>query len=136
MIEQYKKLQEAVVVSVIQSIPEEWERVVINYEMMYTEEGHEENRLGFYIVKDDSGTLAKQRLGFAPPEIKALRLLNEGSIDINREHWGICELVIDRNGKYTMTFSFERPKRINGIHDEESYYRFGKYLETYKPSLE
>jgi hypothetical protein len=35
-----------------------------------------------------------------------------------------------------MDFSFDPPKRLNGIIDEQSYFRFGKYLDTFSPPRE
>jgi len=46
--------------------------------------------------------------------------------------WGICDLVVDRPGRFRFNFCYDPPKRINGIFDEESMGRFERYLEAYK----
>lgn len=44
--------------------------------------------------------------------------------------WGTCDLVVDQPGKFS--FSYDPPKRINGMFDDDSMGRFDRYLETYE----
>jgi hypothetical protein len=41
-------------------------------------------------------------------------------------------LVEDRPGKFRFSFSYDPPKRISGIYDDDSMGRFDRYLETYE----
>lgn len=132
--EEFEKLQEAVVFTIAQSLDDEWIRVVVNYEMLYHDDYIEQDRLGFCITSNTDGELSRRDLEFTPEIEHAFINLNDASVRVNKQHWAVCDLVIDSNGKYEMKFGYE-PRRIDAILDEESYFRFGKYLETYKASL-
>jgi hypothetical protein len=41
-------------------------------------------------------------------------------------------MVVDRPGRFRFSFSYDPPKRINGIFDDDSMGRFDRYLERYK----
>jgi hypothetical protein len=136
MLLEMRHAQDAVVRTVASTISEPWERVVINFEMAPQEdgEGFQHDMLGFYIVKDSAGEFAKREFKFTSDVERAFSDLNSVSLRANKKLWTTCDMVLDSNGKYTMNFSFEPPKRINGILDEESYYRFSKYLKEYAAS--
>jgi hypothetical protein len=125
-------LQRAIVMALARDIPEAWERIVVNYEMQEEGGGVTEDRLGFYIAKDAAGSLREAELAFSP-EVK--RLFREMNDEIQRSEggrWGTCDLVVDQRGKFRFTFSYDPPKRINGVFDDESMGRFDRYLETYE----
>jgi hypothetical protein len=131
MVDDLRQSQDAAVTVIAKSISESWERVVVNYEMAESEDGTEHDMLGFYIVSDQAGRHAKKPLDLTPEIQEAFSDLNAASLSTNKQNWGTCDLTLDSNGKYTFDFSFDPPKRINGILDEASYYRFGKYLDEY-----
>jgi hypothetical protein len=125
-------LQKAIVTALAREIPDAWERIVVNYEMQEEDGGLTEDRLGFYIEKDAAGNLRESELAFTP-EVK--RLFREMNDEIRRsegERWGTCDLVVDQPGKFKFSFSYDPPKRINGVFDDDSMGRFDRYLETYK----
>jgi hypothetical protein len=39
---------------------------------------------------------------------------------------------VDQPGKFGFSFSYDPPKRMNGVFDDESMGRFDRYLESYK----
>jgi hypothetical protein len=129
-----KQAQDAVVRTIAKTIPGEWERIVVSYEMAYQDGGFIHNSLGFYIVRNEDGSFVDRDLSFTSETTTAFVELNEASFRTNNEYWGACDLVLDSIGKYEMNFSFDPPKRINGILDDQSYYRFSKYLEEYAAS--
>lgn len=126
-----KEAQNAVAVASAQAIPEAWERLVISYEMEHNVETVQHNRLGFYIVKEKDGRYAERDFTFTTNVIDAFTRLNDASMKTNKQHWTVCEFVLDSNGRFSMDFKYDQPKRINGIHDYESYYRFNDYLKEY-----
>jgi hypothetical protein len=136
MLTDIKQAQDELVRLVAQSIPEAWERIVINFEMSNVgQEDMDHNMIGFYIVKDKTGGFAeKDDLKLTGDLVTAFTKLNRASLATNKQYWSTCDLVLDSNGKYEMKFSFDPPKRINGILDEQSYYRFSKYLDEYAAS--
>jgi len=131
-----KEAQDATVLTIAKLIPEEWERVVVNFEMEEEEDGGvTHDVLAFYIVKKQAGGFSDKELKLTDELQAAFTELNRASLKTNKQYWTTCDLVLDSNGKYEMKFSYEPPKRINGILDEDSYYRFGKkYLEEYTAS--
>ena len=49
-----------------------------------------------------------------------------------RESVGGPAIVVDQPGKFKLSFSYDPPKRINGVFDDDSMGRFDRYLETYE----
>ena len=48
------------------------------------------------------------------------------------DRWGTCDPVVDKSGEFRFKLSYDRPKRINGVFDDDSLGRFNRYLESYK----
>lgn len=134
MTDQFKDAQDNVAMTVAQSMNTDWLRVVVNYEMLYSESGVEHDRLGFYIFRQANGELAEAQLEFTDAIIEAFRKLNDASLELNKARWTTCDFTLDSDGKFQTNFSYGEPKRINAILDEESYFRFDKYLDFYKAS--
>jgi hypothetical protein len=125
-------LRKAIIVALAGAIAEQWERIVVNYEMQEEYGGLTEDRLGFYILKDPSGEFHELGLKFTP-EVKGLfRKMNDEMQRTVGERWGTCDLVVDQPGQFNFNFSYDPPKRINGVFDENSMGRLDRYLETYK----
>jgi Protein of unknown function, DUF600 len=132
MSETVMNLQKAIVTALARGIPDAWERIVVNYEMQEEDDGLTEDRLGFYIAKDPTGELRESDLVFSP-EVKAMfREMNDEIKRTAGDRWGTCDLVVDKSGEFRFKFSYDRPKRINGVFDDDSLGRFNRYLESYK----
>ena len=125
-------LQKAIVTALAHAIPGAWERIVVNYEMQEEHGGLTEDRLGFYIAKDPTGNLRESELAFSPEVKRLFRDMNDEIQRSEGERWRTCDLVVDQPGKFKFSFSYERPKRINGVFDDDSMGRFDRYLETYR----
>jgi hypothetical protein len=63
-----------------------------------------------------------------PERLRALR----GLMAQRGDRWSTCDLAIDPDGRYELHFSYGAPKRLNGVIDDESYWRFSRYLDDYK----
>lgn len=124
-------LQSAIVVSVAQSINDNWKQIVLNYEIDYPKGELVENYIGFYIKVGENNQLSMIQIYFSDEMLGLLQKLRAKGLELNNEPWCTCDIVIESNGEYQFDFSFEPPKRINGILDEESYGRFNKYLDNY-----
>jgi hypothetical protein len=125
-------LQKAIVTTLIRDITGGWERIVVNYEMQEEDGGLVEDRLGFYISQDAKQALTMNDLAFGPGLKELFRRLNEEMQRTEGARWGTCDLVVDQPGKFRFGFSYDPPKRINGVFDDDSMDRFDHYLETYK----
>jgi hypothetical protein len=117
-------LQNSIVVTATGGIEGEWNTAVINIEI----EDHEDGSIGknslalsYRFVKN-----IWKSDGFIMPHkcFELFRLLRGFS---DGQKWSICTLEFDSEGRYEFSFSYEQPKRLNGIHDDESM------LKNYKP---
>jgi hypothetical protein len=125
-------LQKKIVVALARGIDAPWERIVVNYEMQAEDGGLTEDRRGFYVAPDGVGGFHKGSLTFDTTVKTLFRDLRDEMQRSEGQGWGTCDLVIDQPGKFRFNFSYEPPKRINGVFDDESMGRFDRYLETYK----
>jgi len=126
------ELQKKIVVALARGIHGPWERIVVNYEMQEEDGGVTEDRRGFSIAPDGSGGFRKDGVTFDLTVKGLFRELREEMQRSEGQAWGTCDLIVDQPGRFRFNFSYERPKRINGVFDDESMGRFDRYLETYK----
>src|SRR5260370_11659309 len=95
--------------------------------------GLTEDRRALYIAKDPAGNLRKAELVFSP-EVKAMfRQMNDEIKRSEGGRWATCDLEVDPPGKFRFSFSYDPPKRINGVFDDDSMGRFNPPLATPKP---
>ena len=125
-------LQKKIVSALAHSIDGAWERIMVNYEMQEEDGGLTEDRRGFYIVLDGAGGYRKVGLVFDSAVKDLFRALRETMQSSEGQGWGTCDLVIDQPGRFRFNFSYDPPKRINGVFDDESMGRFDRYLDAYK----
>jgi Protein of unknown function, DUF600 len=125
-------LQKTIVVAIAGALDAHWERIVVNYEIQDKDGGLTEDRRGFYIVSDGSGDVRKRPLKFHAIVKDLFRKLRAEIQQSEGQAWGTCDLVIDQPGRFRFDFSYDPPKRINGVLDDQSKGRFDRYLETYK----
>ncbi|WP_158932223.1 immunity protein YezG family protein [Acidisphaera sp. S103] len=126
------ELQKSLARAVSDAMQESWERIVVNYEMLTTDEGREVDYCAFYISAA-GGDFQETSLRTLPDAVDDLFIqLNDLMAKTENERWGTCDLVIDRSGQYKFNFDYAAPRRVNGIFDEQSQGRFDRYLETYK----
>lgn len=126
-------LQRAIVTALAGAIPERWERIVVNYEMLETEGGMAHDRLAFYITTGPAGDLRDVDLAIDSTVGELFARMNDELLRTAGRRWGSCDLVIDPPGRFLFRLSYEPPRRLNGVFDEESYGRFGpRYLEAYR----
>ena len=126
------ELQKNIVVALASTIDAPWERIVVNYEIQEEDAGLTEDRRGFTIIPDGAGDFRKGQLSF---DTTVKNLFRELRAEIQRSEgqgWGTCDLIVDQPGRFRFNFSYDPPKRINGVFDEQSMGRFDRYLDTYK----
>lgn len=127
------RLQEAIVTALVGTVSERWERIVVNYEMLEKDGGVAHDRLAFYITRDAAGDFRDSDLDLKPQVRDLFTQMNDEFQRSVGQRWGSCDLVVDPPAKYRFDFSYDPPKRLNGVFDEQSYDRFGpRYLENYK----
>ena len=128
--------QKEVVIHIAQIITESWRRIIVSYEINDTPDLTEESTMVFYITGTSSDLRLQDldRKGSTSLEDEFFSL-NKLMADTSGRTWSSCELIIDASGHYNFSFSYDLPKRINGIFDEQSYDRYNNYLDIYKAEL-
>jgi hypothetical protein len=129
---QLLELQKSLAQAVSDAMREPWERIVVNYEMLTTDEGREVDCCAFYISAA-GGDFRETSLRALPDAVDDLFIqLNDLMAKTETARWGTCDLVIDRSGRHEFNFDYAAPRRINGVFDALSQGRFDCYLDTYR----
>ena len=133
-IDQMEK-QKHIVVDLAQFISEDWRRIVLSYEVGDGPDLLEQDTMLSYIT-GPLDNLKKVSLTGLPDKVRqAVFELSKMMADVSGRTWSSCELIIDASGHYNFSFSYDPPKRINGIYDEQSYGRYNNYLDIYKAEI-
>jgi len=128
-------IQDEIARVIVGIMPHPWKRIVLNYEIDDEEEMHS-SAIFFHVVQAPSGELAIEDEPFLPNEAENLLFELQGAMLATAgSRWGICDLLIEEDGRYAFTFDYGRAKRINAILDEASYDRFKNYLVHYRAEL-
>jgi hypothetical protein len=136
MNQQVVEKQKAVVIAVARAMQSDWRRIVCSYEVEETESSRVQNTIvGF--VHNESGILLNDSLPEVPNAIKtAFYELRAAMSQPKGQAWNSAEVVIEQDGNYKFSFSYDAPKRINGIFDEDSNGKFSRLAQTYKAERE
>ncbi len=128
--------QKQVVINIAQLVTESWRRIVVSHEVDDRPETTEQSTMAVYVTGalDDLELRSLDRNGSTSLEDDFFSL-NKIMVDASGRTWSSCELIIDASGHYNFSFSYDPPKRINGILDEQSYDRYNNYLDIYKAEL-
>ncbi|MCT4615498.1 MAG: hypothetical protein N4A49_11555 [Marinifilaceae bacterium] len=128
--EQILELQNRIVLEFNTILPYNWEMLILNLEVV---EGSNNtpitNRICFciYTEKEILKTMNKS----IPIELEDLLL----DLRKLKENWDICDLSILSNGVFEFNFSYDGVKRLNGVFDNESMFRFDNHIDEYKRRL-
>lgn len=109
-------LQNRIVTTIARSIPEAWDTAVISIEIDLVDGEQTENYLGLFYKK--SGDSFSQASWPLPSEcVDQFVCLRDNS---SSPPWTGCLLEFDSSGGYRFSYSYDPPKRINGIYDDEA----------------
>lgn len=127
-----------IVLSVIASVSDvmdgewgdrDWERIVVNYETLSHQPDETTSAIAFSVARQKSGDweIVDFRLSdAAEADLERLKLAMHAQKDA---YWTVCDLTIERDGRYKFCYSYDTPYRLSGnIHDK----RFDHYLESYR----
>ncbi len=121
--------QADVVRAFAQLAPDPWEQIVVNLELEEDGTGYRTDCLAFAVVLDGGGYVDREfdldRSG--RDTVYALRT----AMRARGEAWHSFDLLIEADGHYDLTFSYDPPKRLNGILDQQSYHRFDHYAAEF-----
>ncbi len=121
--------QAEVVRAFAQLAPDPWEQIVVNLELEEDEVGYRTDCLAFAVVPDDGGYVERE-VSLDRPGHHTVFALRK-AMSARGELWHSFDLVIEADGHYDLEFSYDPPKRLNGILDQQSYHRFDHYAEEF-----
>jgi len=127
--------QDQAVEKIVACVPGQWLRIAVNYEYMETGDQCVDSMVALYLIRQGQDIEAVD-LRLPREVLGELVILRDLLPNPQNQKWSTCDLVVEDTGKYKFNFSYEPPKRLNGILDEESYERFGNYADSYKAELE
>ncbi len=109
--------------------PAPWEQIVVNLELEEDEVGYHTDCLAFAVVPD-SGGYVEREVDLDRPGLHTVFALHK-AMSAQGESWHSFDLVIEADDHYDLEFSYDPPKRLNGILDQQSYHRFDHYAEEF-----
>lgn len=110
------ELQNRIVVTTARAISGDWDAAAVNIEIDEIEGEQTENCLALSFARQQDTW--KRNSFQLPYECYDLFVKLRDLSD--REKWKTCTLEFDHNGKYKFSFSYDAPRRLNGIHDDEA----------------
>lgn len=125
-------LQNRIVIEVARTVPvSAWERIVADVEIAEHDDGYQLDAVSFAIARDADGTLSDPQFDLSTDARAAI-------VDLYKQRkaagdvLGGFELQIDQPGTYAFHFSYDPPKRLNGIWDKAKEERLDQYLDHYR----
>lgn len=125
--------QDQLVTAVARAAPSGgWERIVADVEIEEGKDGYRIDSVSFAIVRSAGGD-------YSDPQFELDGTARNAVVDLytaqkttgEKGVIGGFELQIEPSGKYRFTYSYDRPKRLNGEWDEAKESRLDNYLDHY-----
>jgi hypothetical protein len=110
----------------------QWERIFVDAEILEQPDGYDVDTVSFVIVRDSAGNLSDPQFSLGAKSREAISELYKQRKAEAGETIGGFELKVDYPGKFAFKFNHEKPKRLNGIWDNERQSWLDNYLEHYK----
>ena len=116
-------LQNKAVLCVVDAVDFEWAYLLVNFEREVIDDEPGEDCL-FVAFTRDNDEWKRQSVPLpAQCYDLFLQLASAMSRDGNAL-WGSCTLEVDSSGSYRFSFSYERPKRLNGDFGDEALLKY------------
>ena len=115
-------LQAKIVTSIAKSLTKDWTTAVVNIEIDVVDGDQTENCLAISFAEDRGGW---SRNSFSLPFecYDYFVELRDSMHNTNADLWKVCTLEMNLGGKYRFSFSYDPPRRLNGIHDDEAMFK-------------
>lgn len=132
----FNQAQQAVIRAVAHDVPyESWERILLDVEIAEQADGYDLDTLGIVIRRNERNELEDPQFRLSEDSKKAIVALYDQRKQDAGEVLGGFELTIDYPGKYRFQFSYDPPKRLNGVWDAERQKWLDNYLAVYKAEV-
>ncbi len=129
----FTEAQNAIVRSVAADMGRsDWERIFVDAEILEQDDGYDIDTVSFVIVRDSGGALTDPQFSLGAESREAISALYKQRQAEAGETIGGFELKIDYPGKFAFKFNHDKPKRLNGIWDQQRQSWLDNYLEHYK----
>jgi hypothetical protein len=113
----------------------EWERIFVDAEILEQADGYDIDTVSFVIVRDGAGNLSDPQFSLGAASREAIAALHKQRQAEAGETIGGFELKVDYPGKFAFKFNHDKPKRLNGVWDQERQSWLDNYLEHYKTEM-
>lgn len=110
----------------------DWERIFVDAEILEQPDGYDIDTVSFVIVRDAAGNLSDPQFSLGAKSRQAISALYKQRQIEAGEKIGGFELKVDYPGKFAFKFNHDKPKRLNGIWDNDRQSWLDNYLEHYK----
>ncbi len=107
-----------------------WERIVVHYEILDSPESRAQSEYTIIVQRDADNTHSLANFEMSEDARSALLKLRDATTSETGEKWSTCVLIVDPPGAYKFSYSYDPPKVLNGVIDEE-YKFYRKYLPHY-----
>lgn len=132
----FLEAQQAVVQAVVADAPRaDWQRLLADIEIRESNDGFHFDTVGIAVVKTAEGTLDAPSFSIGRPAREAMVKLYQERKAGGDKSFGGFELQVESDGRYRFEFSYEPPKRLNGVWDKEKEQRLDNYLDHYKQEI-
>lgn len=105
-----------------------WRRIVVNFEANWAADGPVTSVLSFAVARAADKKWEKLSFRLSPASKGLFARL---AVEIRAQRgsfWTVCDLVIDADGTYSFTFSYDPPYRLSGTLNDT---RFADYIERH-----
>lgn len=106
----------------------EWQRIVVNFESLLHTSEPQTSDISFAIAQAPQGQPEMVDFRLSRAARNGFRHIAQVMHAQKGSHWTVCDLVIERDGRYRFDFSYDPPYRLGGqVYDT----RFDDYLQRY-----
>lgn len=129
----FLEAQQAVVQAVVADAPRaDWRRLLADIEIREGKDGYHFDTVGIAVVRGSDGTLDAPSFSIGRAAREAMVKLYLERKAGGEKSFGGFELQVEPDGRYRFDFSYDPPKRLNGVWDKEKEQRLDNYLDHYK----
>ena len=108
-------------------------QIVLNYEIKESHDGCVTGYMVFYTSEPQNGDFEKNDISMVSQGVDRFFIELRNLMSRPRgDYWTTCDLMVEKTGHYNFKLSCDPPKRLNCVFDDDSLWRFNRYLETYK----
>jgi TPR repeat protein len=111
-----------------------WQRIVVNMELKFdSNNSPTTDTIAIYVGENmETRSFYVDKFVVHSKTEESFLRLNHLSKENRDASWDVCEFILDNNGAYQIKYTDNGAKRLKGIYDEESFYKYAnEYLNQY-----